>query len=198
MNDQESFRALQLMNELEDGESVSQRELAGRLGVAVGLINSYLKNFVAKGYVRVKNYPRNRYGYLLTPKGLTEKSRLAYRHLNYFNTLYKTARRDYAELFVSLAEQNVDSVAFCGVDEVAEIALLSLRETSIDVGEVFAEDHVGGGFFQQTIRPLEEICLWNSGPVIVTVAKERERLFETVQSMNLAVSIYCPGIRSVE
>ncbi|MHB8709359.1 MAG: winged helix-turn-helix transcriptional regulator, partial [Desulfuromonadales bacterium] len=84
ISDQESYRTFQLMNELESGEAVSQRELAGRLGIAVGLVNSYLKNFVAKGYVRVKTFPRNRYAYLLTPKGFAEKGRLAFQHLNYF------------------------------------------------------------------------------------------------------------------
>ena len=77
----DSYRALLLMSEIATEEPVSQRELARRLGIALGLVNSYLKNLVSKGFVRVKNFPRNRYAYLLTPKGFAEKSRLAYQHL---------------------------------------------------------------------------------------------------------------------
>ncbi len=104
-NDQDSYRSFLLMSEIEGGEARSQRDLAKRLGIAVGLVNSYLKNFVAKGYVRVKAFPRNRYAYLLTPQGIVEKSRLAYQHLTYFNNLYKVTRQDYLALFRELGEQ---------------------------------------------------------------------------------------------
>ena len=147
LNDLDGHRTFQLMNELEDGATVSQRELAGRLGVAVGLVNSYLKNFVAKGYVRVKNYPRNRYAYLLTPKGFAEKSRLAYQHLSYFNDLYRVARNDYRLLFQRLQKENVKEVAFCGVDEIAEIAFLSLKETGVELKVVMDEEGVDGELF---------------------------------------------------
>jgi len=142
-SDQESFRTFQLMSELENGDTISQRELANRLGVAVGLVNSYLKNLVAKGFVRVRAFPRNRYSYLLTPKGLAEKSRLAFHHFSYFTSLYTTTRQDYLSLFSSLQEQGVERVAFCGVDEVAEIAYLSLRETGLRLSLVM--DEVGNG-----------------------------------------------------
>ena len=89
-------------------------ELSQRLGIALGLVNSYLKNLVAKGYVRVKNFPRNRYGYLLTPQGISEKSRLAYQHLKYFTNLYTITRQDYLALFHALSARKIRNIAFCG------------------------------------------------------------------------------------
>jgi len=64
----DDHKAFQLLSEVADEQPVSQRVLAKRLGIALGLVNSYLKNFVAKGFIRIKNYPHNRYAYLLTPK----------------------------------------------------------------------------------------------------------------------------------
>src|SRR5689334_5698343 len=120
MNDNEksidSYRSFLLMSEIAGEETLSQREISRRLGIAVGLVNSYLKNLVAKGYVRVKDFPRNRYAYLLTPQGFAEKGRLAYQHLTYFTGLYTVARQEYLELFRTLAECGVSRVAFCGVD----------------------------------------------------------------------------------
>jgi DNA-binding MarR family transcriptional regulator len=196
-NDQEAFRTLQLMNELEQDESVSQRELAGRLGVAVGLVNSYLKNLAAKGFLRIKNYPRNRYAYLLTPKGLAEKSRLAYQHLDYFNSLYKTARQDYAKLFVTLAASSVNKVIFCGADEVAEIAFLSLRETNVQIEAVYAESNDGGSFFGRAILPLEALEGWDGCPVIITVSKNREQVISRLNDLDVQSNIYCPGLRPI-
>ena len=97
----DTYRSFLLISEIAKDESLSQRELAQRLGIALGLVNSYLKNLVAKGYVRVKNFPRNRYSYLLTPQGMAEKSRLAYQHLKYFTNLYTITRQNYLSLFMA-------------------------------------------------------------------------------------------------
>jgi DNA-binding MarR family transcriptional regulator len=168
----DSYRSFLLLSEISGEETLSQREISRRLGIAVGLVNSYLKNLVAKGYVRVKNFPRNRYAYLLTPQGLAEKSRLAYQHLSYFTGLYTAARQDYLELFRRLDAEGVREVVFCGVDEVAEIAYLSLMETSISLAEVFDEPG-GGEFFGKAVMPLTQI---SGKPVVIASLKRREYL----------------------
>jgi len=168
----DSYRSLLLMSEIVGDEPLSQREISQRLGIAVGLVNSYLKNLVAKGYVRVKNFPRNRYAYLLTPQGLAEKSRLAYQHLSYFTGLYTAARQDYLILFRRLDAEGVREVVFCGVDEVAEIAYLSLMETSIRLAEVI-DDGSGGDFFGKNVMPIRHII---NKPVVITSLKRRDQL----------------------
>jgi DNA-binding MarR family transcriptional regulator len=170
----DSYRSLLLMSEIVGDEPLSQREISQRLGIAVGLVNSYLKNLVAKGYVRVKNFPRNRYAYLLTPQGLAEKSRLAYEHLSYFTGLYTAARQDYLALFRRLDVEGISEVAFCGVDEVAEIAYLSLMETSIRLTDVM--DEFGGGeFFGKNITQLKHLP---GKTVVISSLKRRDQLKE--------------------
>jgi DNA-binding MarR family transcriptional regulator len=172
----DSYRSFLLMSEIAGEETLSQREISRRLGIAVGLVNSYLKNLVSKGYVRVKNFPSNRYAYLLTPQGLAEKSRLAYQHLSYFTNLYTAARQDYLDLFRSLESGGVRQVVFCGVDEVAEIAYLSLRETDLELVGVVDNIPDGGKFFGS------EVCSVLQGgsesmPVIITSFKRKDELY---------------------
>jgi DNA-binding MarR family transcriptional regulator len=196
--DQESFRTLQLMTELEDGSTVSQRELAGRLGVAVGLVNSYLKNFVSKGYVRVKNYPRNRYAYLLTPKGFAEKSRLALQHLNYFTNLYTTTRQEYLELFRQLKADGVVEVVFCGVDEVAEIAYMSLQEAGLKLSAVIDESNERRELFGHLIRPFPESLSEVSGEIVLTSLKRGVELGMKLQDYGWQGGVYAPSALSGE
>ncbi|MDD2319184.1 MAG: winged helix-turn-helix transcriptional regulator [Geobacteraceae bacterium] len=172
----DTYRSFLLLSEIEQEESLSQRELASRLGIALGLVNSYLKNLVAKGYIRIKSFPRNRYGYLLTPQGLAEKSRLAYQHLSYFTNLYQVTRQDYLALFRTLHAAGVRQVAFCGVDETAEIAYLSLKETGIKLIEVMDDLHSGENFFEQTISALPESNGTKTMPIIVTSLKRGDAL----------------------
>jgi len=181
MNDSEKsldpHRSFLLMSEIAGEETLSQREISRRLGIAVGLVNSYLKNLVAKGYVRVKDFPRNRYAYLLTPQGFAEKSRLAYQHMTYFTGLYTVARQDYLALFRTLEADGVGEVTFCGVDEVAEIAYLSLQETTVQLVQVMEQGALMGEFFG---RRLEPIAAPLNRPVIITSLKRRESLREAL------------------
>ena len=182
----ESYRSLQLLSEITGEEPLSQRELSRRLGIAVGLVNSYLKNLVAKGYVRVKNFPSNRYAYLLTPQGLAEKSRLAYQHLSYFTSLYTVARQDYLNLFRLLENAGVQEVAFCGVDEVAEIAYLSLRETGLMLVLVMDDARLGSDFFGMPVVSLAEGISQGGIPLVVSSLKRREELMQALQGLGVA------------
>ena len=182
----ESYRSLQLLSEITGEEPLSQRELSRRLGIAVGLVNSYLKNLVSKGYVRVKNFPSNRYAYLLTPQGLAEKSRLAYQHLSYFTSLYTVARQDYLELFRRLETAGVHEVAFCGVDEVAEVAYLSLQETGLQLIAVLDDSKSGELFFGLPVVALADGVQESSTPIVVTSLKRRDALTEALGSLGVA------------
>jgi len=182
----ESYRSLLLLSEITGEEPLSQRELSRRLGIAVGLVNSYLKNLVAKGYVRVKNFPRNRYAYLLTPQGLAEKSRLAYQHLSYFTNLYTAARQDYLDLFRRLEAAGVREVAFCGVDEVAEVAYLSLQETGLKLAAVLDDTRAGGIFFGVPVVSLAEGAQQVRVPVAVTSMKRRDELEQMLRLAGVA------------
>jgi DNA-binding MarR family transcriptional regulator len=166
-NDPEALRSLLLMAELEKGEPISQREIAGRLGIALGLVNSYLKTLVKKGFVQVKAYPRNRFAYLLTPKGFAEKSHLAYRHLSNFHKLYRITRQDSLTLFRSLRERGVERVAFCGLDDLTEIAYLSLREAGLELAAVM-DDQEGLSFLGIPAVSLEEGVGAGGWPVVIT------------------------------
>ncbi len=178
----DSYRSFLLLSEIAGEEPLSQREISRRLGIAVGLVNSYLKTLVSKGYVRVKNFPRNRYAYLLTPQGFAEKSRLAYQHLSYLTGLYTVARQDYLELFRSLESAGVTDIVFCGVDEVAEIAYLSLQETRLHLVRVMDEAGTGGEFFGRSVEPL---AVPGDLPVVITSLKRGDDLLQQV--LNLGV-----------
>jgi hypothetical protein len=151
----------------------------------VGLVNSYLKNLVAKGYIRVKAFPKNRYAYLLTPTGIAEKSRLACQHLSYFTGLYTVVRQDYLELFRRLEANGLRHVIFCGVDEVAEIAYLSLRETGIELAGVVDEDcQVTKEFFGMKVAPLATVAA-EPALVVITSLKRNEQLCRALRECGI-------------
>jgi DNA-binding MarR family transcriptional regulator len=182
----DTYRSFLVISEIAKEESLSQRELSQRLGIALGLVNSYLKNLVAKGYVRVKNFPRKRYGYLLTPQGVAEKSRLAYQHLRYFTNLYTTTRQDYLALFRALSGARVRKIAFCGVDEVTEIAYLSLLETDLSLVTVMDDEAAGADFFGLPVVSLANGVLSGYQGVILTSLKKEDALRDRLRQLGVS------------
>lgn len=182
----DSSRSLQLLSEISGEEPLSQRELSRRLGIAVGLVNSYLKNLVSKGFVRVKDFPSNRYAYLLTPQGLAEKSRLAYQHLSYFTSLYTVARQDYLDLFRRLEDAGVREVAFCGVDEVAEVAYLSLKETGLELVAVMDDEREGEVFFGLPVVAMTEVVRHADVSLVVSTLKRHEEIVQLLVGSGVA------------
>lgn len=85
-------KTLQILNALSDNIAVTQRDLSSGLGIALGLVNSYIKNLIRKGYITVKSIPPRRYAYYLTPKGFSEKTRLTYHLLQDYTRIYRQAR----------------------------------------------------------------------------------------------------------
>ena len=174
----DDYRSFLLLDEISRNEELTQRDLSRKCGLALGLINSYLKNLVSKGYITVSAIPRNRYKYYLTPHGFTEKTRLTYQHLQNFTNLYRVARHDYQELFNALKRAKVRCVVFCGVDEVTEIAYLSLKEAGLDLVGIVDEKSVASrkSFFGMDVRSLEDAGAIKCDIIVVTSFNSGERL----------------------
>jgi EPS-associated MarR family transcriptional regulator len=84
-----------LLKLLAEEPQISQRDLAGRLGISVGKTNYCLGALVEKGLVKINNFRRANnklaYAYLLTPRGIEEKARVTVSFL-------QRKMREYAEL----------------------------------------------------------------------------------------------------
>ena len=90
--DKKDIHILRLMGEIERDYSPSQRELSRRLGLSLGLVNTFLKRLVNKGYFKVKTMPRKRIKYFLTAEGLARMSKLTVEYLQYSVNFYREVK----------------------------------------------------------------------------------------------------------
>jgi DNA-binding MarR family transcriptional regulator len=174
------YRSLQILDELSNNDALTQRDLSQRLGIALGLVNSYIKNLVAKGYLTVRNIPSKRYAYYLTPKGFAEKSRLAYDLLQDYTRIYREAKNNYRQLFFELERSGMKRIVFAGADEVAEFAYITLQETKLELTGVVDTERAGEMFFGRKINPLSGLQNMEHDSIVVTSYLRREAMHQAL------------------
>ena len=152
--DVEAHRDLRLLEAVHEDSRVTQRGLAGKLGIALGLANIYLKRMIHKGYIKCVNVQPNRISYLITPRGIAEKARLTYEFMDYSLHLYGEVRQHLREAMQDCAAQG-QRVAIYGSGEAAELAYLSLKESGLEPVSIFDLDG-GRDFLGMPVRPISE------------------------------------------
>jgi DNA-binding Lrp family transcriptional regulator len=152
--DLEAHRDLKLLEAVEQDAHVTQRRLASRLGIALGLANIYVKRLMRKGYIKCVNVQPNRISYLITPRGIAEKARLTYEFMDYSLHLYKEVRQHLREALQECAEAE-RKVAIFGRGEAAELAYLSLKESGLEPVAIFDADG-GDMFLGMPVRHISE------------------------------------------
>jgi DNA-binding MarR family transcriptional regulator len=143
--DLESQRDLKVLEAIAQEQRITQRSLAANLGIALGLANLYVKRLVRKGYIKCVNIQSNRILYLITPKGIAEKTRLTFEYIEYSFHLYRQVRAQLRAVLQPLQRAGHQRIAIYGTGDVAELAYLSVKEAGLDVAAIF--DGAGGQMF---------------------------------------------------
>jgi DNA-binding Lrp family transcriptional regulator len=152
--DIEAHRDLKLLEAVEEDSRVTQRSLATKLGIALGLTNIYLKRLVRKGYIKCVNVQSNRISYLITPRGIAEKVRLTYEFMDYSLHLYGEVRQHLRQVLQECAAAD-RRVAIFGRGEAAELAYLSLKECGLEPVAIFDVEG-GNDFLSMPVRASRE------------------------------------------
>ena len=145
--DKEDLHILRLMAEIDRHDDHSQRALSRRLNLSLGLVNTFLKRLVNKGYFKVKTMPKNRLKYFLTPEGLARKSRLTVEYLQYSMNFYKDIKHLLLKNYGEMEKSDVRSILFYGAGEVAELAFLYIQLTSLKLAGIIDDEQSGKDFF---------------------------------------------------
>lgn len=178
--------AHQILQEIASGNPISQRALAGNLGIALGMTNLLVRRLVRKGLVRVSRVRPNRLAYFLTPSGIAETARLSRDQFHNSVRLYASARDRVRASFEALSRQwpharqehERKRVIFLGTGEVAEIAYVCLQETDLELAGVVdfqgRERFFGVPIHRAAALPSEVVAHMRSGSSVVVAFSDGE------------------------
>jgi DNA-binding MarR family transcriptional regulator len=189
--------ALRVLNAIEENSSVTQRYVANDLGVALGLVNSYLKRSIKKGFVKIRHAPANRYTYYLTPAGFSEKSRLTAKYLSRSFHFFRNARQECTQILKQCEERSYRKVVLAGASDLAEIVYLCAQEHAIEIVGVLDPNMVGQIFITlPTFGDLKATGKFDA--IVVTSLLEPQAVYNDLVADISAERIYTPSILGVK
>ena len=194
--DGEARLTMEMLHAVHGEGSLSQRGLAARLNIALGLTNAYLKRCVRRGLVKVRKIPPNRYAYYLTPKGFSEKSRLTANYLFRSFDFYRKARNQCDQLLGEAADAGLRRVALVGAGELAEIALLCALQHDIEVVGV-ADERASANRFRHVdlVRDLASLPPFDL--ILICDVKAPQGSFEKLAGQYGADAIRAPSLLKI-
>ena len=125
ISDDKSFRLLHLLGE---NSVISQRYVAKRAGISLGLTNLILKRLIKTGHIKVMNLNSHKVSYMLTPKGIQEKANRSYQYLLQTIRTFQDLRSRIDALVEDLLKQGHLKFGIKGESELTHLLELSLKE----------------------------------------------------------------------
>jgi DNA-binding MarR family transcriptional regulator len=139
-NESKQEIVLRLLEQVEADDSVSQDRFAKRVGIAKGLANAYFNRCLQKGWIRLRQVPKQRFLYYGTPKGFAEKARLTAEFLTSSYQFYRNVRADMGALMAEAANDGHKRLAVLGAEELAEIIAIVSEESPVEIAGFIAPD----------------------------------------------------------
>ena len=184
---------LDFLAAIERGEVVTQMTLRQRIGVSVGMVNALVKRAIGKGYAKVHQAPYKRYAYYLTPRGFVEKSRLVAEYLETSLDFFRTARSEYAEIFVRAQHIGLKRIALAGRGELTEIAMLAALGEGISIDAILdPEANEAERHGIRVIRDLSDASAIDA--VIITETRSPQATYEQMCVVFDASRVFAPAL----
>jgi DNA-binding MarR family transcriptional regulator len=172
----------------------SQRRLASELGIALGLVNAYVKRCVNKGLVKVRAAPTRRYAYYLTPQGFAEKSRLTVEYLSHSFSFFRQARVECGKVLVEARRQGWSRIVLAGVSDLAEIARICALEEGLEIISVVDPNATVATFVGLPVVASFDAVQGAFDAVVVTDLRAARQMYDYAATRVAADRILVPSL----
>ena len=132
-----STKGFHVLDALDSYEITTQRQLSEKSGISLGHVNYVLKGLLKKGLVKIDNFQKSpdkkSYAYMLTPKGLEAKSRLAARFVVSKLKEYSRLQQKIAQRLAVIERKGNQKIIFVGPEIVKEFVDRVINEYALQL-----------------------------------------------------------------
>lgn len=131
---------LDTLLEIKDNPSLSQRSLAHKLNISLGLTNAILQNLIHRGWVKAQKMTGRKILYLITPNGMVQATSFIYDRVRETQHYYQYAKNLLTTHFTNLYDKGTRRAVVYGTNQLAEIAYLSLLDSPLRLHSIITDD----------------------------------------------------------
>jgi DNA-binding MarR family transcriptional regulator len=131
---------LDTLLEIKDNPSLSQRSLAHKLNISLGLTNAILQNLIHRGWVKAQKMTGRKILYLITPQGMARATNLVYERFRETQNYYQYTKEMLTSYLTNLYTKGKRKAAIYGTSQLAEIAYLSLLDSPLQLHSIITDD----------------------------------------------------------
>lgn len=123
-------KELEILQQIQDNEYITQRDLAQTMGVSLGTINILLKKMIKTGLIKIEKLNPQKIKYILTPEGMAEKTAKTYQYIvKSYNNISKI-QKTIISIIEKQKDNGIKAIYFFGEDdEVYKIIQLVLQSS---------------------------------------------------------------------
>lgn len=177
-----------ILNEIIIRDNTTQRELSVKVGVSVSMINEYLNDYVAKGYIKKIKYTTKTVDYVITSKGRERHNLLNILYLQSSQKIYLSAKEYVLEFIAKVREEGYKKVLLYGAGEVADVFLTVVKdcETGIEVVAIIDDDpeKIGRQLKKIKIISLDEIYKNEHDGILIGSYKHYKNMLKNLKHIN--------------
>ncbi|OGS32930.1 MAG: hypothetical protein A2474_07155 [Elusimicrobia bacterium RIFOXYC2_FULL_34_12] len=126
-----SEKEFAVIEALSSNHSYSQRLIAKKIGISLGLTNLIINRLAQTGYIKVKQLNRHKIQYILTPKGFSEKAKKSYNYtLRTINVLSSVVTK-IQSLIIEKYKSGIRNFIIVGDNELADLTEIAIKKIKI-------------------------------------------------------------------
>ncbi len=173
---------------------VTQRSLSSELGIAVGLVNAYVKRCINKGLIKVQQTPPRRYGYFLTPEGFLEKSQLVASYFVHSFDFFRRARASCETTLAKAAAAGHKRIGLVGAGALAEITVIVATELDVEIVAIIDSAITKPRLLRIPVVATIEAAAADVDALMITSLSEPQVHYETAIAVLGTQRVYMPSV----
>ena len=180
---------LDTLLEIKDNPALSQRSLAHKLNISLGLTNAILQNLIHRGWVKAQKMTGRKILYLITPQGIARATNLVYDRFRETQNYYQYTKELLTSYLTELYNKGKRRAVIYGTNQLAEITYLSLLDSPIKLNSILTDDSDSSSkkkFLGQEVltlpdfsQKISEIPNPNNLIILSTISQEENKILIT-------------------
>jgi len=131
---------LDTLLELKQNPSLTQRSLAHRLNISLGLTNAVLQNLIHRGWIKAQKMTGRKILYLITPQGMDRVTNLVYDRFRETQHYYQYTKELLTSYLTDLYTKGKRRAVIYGINQLTEITYLSLLDSPLRLHSIITDD----------------------------------------------------------